>query len=161
MKEGHILIVDDEKEILKHLKRYFCNFAEKVFTAEDGQEALDILLREDVHCVVSDIKMPRMSGIELIKEVRKKDMKIPFIFLTGHGSDSLMKEAINYAAFDFIDKPLDIDQLIASTKRGLAIGLDILKNKNEDLNKIMEVQITNEFAKAYSDSLKNMRRSSE
>ncbi len=121
--KGNLLIIEDEIQLLRLLKLSLEDFADHVFTAINGEEALRILSTEKIHCVVSDINMPGLSGMDVIREIRSSDNDVPFIFYTGHGSPELMTEAAKYGALDFLDKP-KLDGLEDGVKRGLMLGLD-------------------------------------
>lgn len=135
--KGNLLIVDDEEMILKKSKILLEDLADEIFTAINGFEALKILENEVIDCIVCDINMPGMSGIDVIKEVRNRKIEVPFIFYTGHGSDSLMREAIKYGAFDFLDKP-SLDGLEEVVERGLNSSIKI--EESEDSNFMSEYQ---------------------
>lgn len=105
MKKGNLLIVDDEPILVKYLKTNLEPFADTVYTASDGVEALGYLESETIHCVICDINMPRMNGIEVIRRIREVRNQVPFIFFTGHGNHDLMLEVAKYGAYDFFDKP--------------------------------------------------------
>lgn len=77
---------------------------------------------EPPQCVVSDIRMPGMSGIELQQELKKRDATVPIILITGHGDIAVAVRAIKLGAFDFIEKPFDDEQLIASILQAIASG---------------------------------------
>jgi two-component system nitrogen regulation response regulator NtrX len=122
MSQGTLLIVDDEPLILKWLRSNLEEDAGKVLTATNGLEAMAILEAEDVHCVICDINMPKLNGLDVIKRLRGFNKTLPFIFFTGHGSQDLMLEAAKYGAFDFLDKP-NLDGLEEVVLRGLQQGL--------------------------------------
>jgi len=126
----NILIVDDEEFICENLKYLLEGLGDEVFTALNGAEAFDIIERETIICVISDINMPVMDGIELIKKVRESGNNIPFVFFTAHGNNELMMETVKYGAFDFIDKP-NFDGLEDIVKRGLKQGFNQLQNEVE------------------------------
>jgi DNA-binding NtrC family response regulator len=126
----NILIVDDEEFICENLKYLLEDLADEVFTALDGQSALDIIERETILCVISDINMPGMDGIELIKNVREMGYNLPFVFFTAHGNNTLMMEAVKYGAFDFIDKP-NFDGLEDIVKRGLKQGFSLVQKESD------------------------------
>lgn len=119
---GNLLIVDDEELILEKLAILLEDIADEVYTAIKGDEALEILKTKEVHCVVCDINMPEMTGIEVIKKAREENCNIPFIFYTGHGSTEIMKEAAQYNAYDFVDKPR-LQELEEIAEEGLKAGL--------------------------------------
>lgn len=121
--KGNLLIIDDEVLILKKSKILLEDIADNIFTADNGFDALNILAKESINCIICDINMPGLSGIDVIREVRKNKNEIPFIFYTGHGSHDLMREAVKYGAFDFLDKP-SLEGLEEVARRGLAVGLD-------------------------------------
>lgn len=121
MDKGNLLIVDDEPLLLKRLRANLEEYADKVFTANDGIEALEILSKEDIHCVICDVNMPRMNGVEVIKKIRTDNNQVPFIFYTGHGNNELMLEAAKYGAFDFFNKP-DFEGLEEAISHGLKVG---------------------------------------
>jgi len=111
----NILIVDDEEIIISNLAILIEDLYDEVFVAYNGLEALDLLLsNKEINLIVSDINMPIMDGVELIKKVREHKLETPFIFFTAHGNDKLMLEAVKYGAYDFIDKPLfqDLEEVI-------------------------------------------------
>jgi DNA-binding NtrC family response regulator len=121
MRKGNLLIVDDEELIVDNLKITLTEHADNIFIAYNGIEALEVLKDQEVHCIICDINMPNMNGVEFIKEVRAKKLDIPFIFYTGHGNLDLMQEAARYGAFDFLDKP-NLDGLIDVITLGLKKG---------------------------------------
>lgn len=105
-KDKTLLVVDDEEGITMVVKMTMVDDVGKILIAHNGLEGLEILKKERVDCVLSDIRMPKMDGIEFIKEVRKTDKSLPFVFYTAFGNKSLMTEALKYGAEDFVDKPL-------------------------------------------------------
>lgn len=101
-----ILIVDDEIHIVEILKTMLTPIVDKVFTAHNGKDGLDIVTNHpEIDVILSDIKMPIMDGISFIKNVRELKMEIPFVFFTGYGSEQYMMDALKYGAFDFLNKP--------------------------------------------------------
>lgn len=121
MKFGKLLIIDDEPLILKTLEKILQDSAEVIFTAERGDEGIKILNSEEIHCVICDINMPGMNGVEVVKAIRESGNNVPFIFYTGHGNRELMLEAVKYGVFDFLNKP-DLDGLEEVVTRGLKMG---------------------------------------
>jgi DNA-binding NtrC family response regulator len=119
--KGNLLIVDDEPILLDTLKYNLEGFADKIFTALNGIEALEVLNQHEIHCIVCDINMPLMNGVQVLKKMRENKINIPFIFYTGHGNKDLMLEAAKYGALDFLDKPA-LDGLEEVVMRGLEMG---------------------------------------
>jgi DNA-binding NtrC family response regulator len=129
--KGNLLIVDDEPMLLKRLRLNLAYYADQIFTASNGIEALSVLDRENVHCVVCDVNMPKMNGIEVIKKIREFNNPIPFIFYTGHGNHEMMLEVAKYGAYDFFNKP-DFDGLEDILPQALIDGM----NKNIALSSL-------------------------
>lgn len=109
-----VMLVDDEKLITEGLKNLIdwekLNL-EVVATANNGEEALRKLKEEKVHIVITDINMPVMTGLDLIKEVKGKDNKTNFIILSGYDEFSYAKKAIEYGVDSYILKPIDEEEL--------------------------------------------------
>lgn len=125
----NLLIVDDESLLVENMTFILAPYATKVFTGSNGKEGLRVLETEEIHCVVCDITMPVMNGVEFIKEARKKGFEVPFIFYSAYGNHELMLEVSKYGAFDFLSKP-DFKDVEAIVSRGLTEGF---KRKNPGL----------------------------
>lgn len=113
-----ILIVDDEKDILRALEIYLQTEGYEVIKATSGKEALDLVEIEDVHLVLMDIMMPGMDGIEATVELRKKH-NIPVILVTAKGEDTDKVLGLNIGADDYVTKPFNPIELIARVKAQL------------------------------------------
>jgi len=110
--KGSILIVDDElgpREALRMILKPIC----KLHTAANGDEALDCIRREKIDLVTLDLKMPGLSGFDVLKEIKKFKKNIDVIIITGLGTLPNAKEAIHYGAGDFISKPFNVADIIA------------------------------------------------
>lgn len=103
--KGNLLLIDDEAELSESMKELFMDEAQEIFIANNGQEALEILERNDIDCVVSDIKMPVMDGLKFMKLARERGHEQPIIFFTGHGTEQLKKEVRELGAADLLMKP--------------------------------------------------------
>jgi DNA-binding NtrC family response regulator len=108
-----ILAVDDDPHILEVLEVRLVSAGYDVVTASDGQEALDVLAKTPVRLVISDIRMPGMSGTRLQEEMVRRGLKLPIIFLTAHGSIPGAVEAIKHGAVDYLTKPFDGQELLS------------------------------------------------
>ena len=122
--KAKILVVDDEKIIRDGCYRVLSGKGYKVITAENGQAALDILAKEPLDIILLDLKMPVMSGEEVLEITGKKYPDIPVIIITGHGTVDTAVECMKKGAYDFITKPFQIDQFLliitrAAEKRNL------------------------------------------
>jgi len=107
-----ILVVDDEADFLKLIRRRLTKRNIDVETAISGEEALAFLASHSVDVVVLDVRMPGLSGIETLKEIRKRFRDVEVLLLTGHGSMQSGVEGISQGAYDYILKPFSIDNLI-------------------------------------------------
>lgn len=103
--KGNLLIVDDETHLLAVLQFALARTADRIFIAETGQDALAILEKETVNCVLCDINLPRMTGLEILKEVRSRQNAVPFIFYTAESGQEAIKEAARLGALDYFFKP--------------------------------------------------------
>lgn len=121
MKKGNLLIIDDEDLLTSSIKFLMSEFAEEIHTASDGAEGLSIFNKHQIHCVICDINMPVMTGVELLRIIRSQNSDVPFIFYTAYDHHELMIEAAKLGAFDFLKKP-DFDCLQEVVSRGLAQG---------------------------------------
>jgi two-component system response regulator HydG len=111
MKNGKILIADDEKQITTGLSAILADEGYEVDVADDGQRALDRLSADSYGVVLADLKMPKVDGIALLKEMRARGLPTEFIMITGQGSTELAIEAIRHGAADYIEKPLNTERL--------------------------------------------------
>ncbi|OHD13641.1 MAG: transcriptional regulator [Spirochaetes bacterium GWB1_48_6] len=115
-----VLVVDDEKNIRDGLGRFLELEGYDVKTAEDGKAALDLLNKGHVDLILSDLKMPRLSGEELLKAISTASPNIPVIILTGHGTIENAVAAMRDGAYDFLTKPVNLDRLSMLVKRALS-----------------------------------------
>ena len=117
--EDRILIVDDEEVICNVLDRrltregYFCT------TAHNGKEALNHFYKNSFSLIISDMKMPEMTGIELLQKVKAIDPKMKMIMVTAYPDIDLAVNAMRLGAYDFIIKPADLDLIVMSVKKAL------------------------------------------
>jgi signal transduction histidine kinase len=114
-----ILVVDDEKVIRDGCTRFLSSEGFRVFTAANGQEALDVMARESVDVILCDLKMPVKGAIEVLDEVTVSHPDVPLIIITGHGTVANAVECMKKGAYDFITKPFRPDHLVLVVKRAL------------------------------------------
>ena len=110
--KGSILVVDDEMGPRESLRMILKPLYD-VHTAADGQEALQFIGNENVDLVTLDLRMPGLSGIEVLQEIKKRKNDIEVIIVTGYGTLANAREAIRYGAVDFISKPFNVADIIA------------------------------------------------
>lgn len=114
-----ILVVDDEKNIVSGLKATFELENYKVITAENGLEAWNAVNTSDVDLVITDLRMPVMTGDELVRKISAAYPRLPVIVLTGHGTIENAVDSMRDGAVDFYTKPVDIDKLLLVVKKCL------------------------------------------
>lgn len=114
-----VLIIDDEKNIREGLAAAFEMDGYNVKIAADGKEGLAFLAKGDVDLVITDLRMPGISGEDVLRKVTTEMPGIPVIVLTGHGSIDAAVDAMRNGAYDFLTKPLNLDQLALVVKRAL------------------------------------------
>jgi putative two-component system response regulator len=112
-----ILIVDDELGVRESLRMLLKPFY-KIYTASDGETALKIISERKIHLITLDLNMPKLSGIETLREIRKINRAVPVIIITGYATQKDEEEAFLYGVRDFIAKPFETNKLI-----GLIDGL--------------------------------------
>ena len=111
-----ILIVDDEKNIRTSLSRFFDLYGFQVTAVENGSEAAEQVRKNSFDCIVLDLKLPDIDGIQLLERIREIDSYVPVILLTAHGSTARAVEAIKKGAFDFFEKPTDEEKLLIAVR---------------------------------------------
>jgi response regulator RpfG family c-di-GMP phosphodiesterase len=116
--QGSILVVDDEIGPRESLRMILKPIYE-VHTAANGQEALEFINREKVDLVTLDLKMPGISGIDVLREIRKLQDDIEVVIITGYGTLANAIEAIRYGAVDFISKPFNVAEIIAIVSKSV------------------------------------------
>jgi putative nucleotidyltransferase with HDIG domain len=114
-----LLIVDDEKSICDILTKYLEKNAYEVFAARDGRQAVDILTENNIDLVLTDIKMPGMSGVDLLKWVKERNKALPVLITTGYPTLDTAIEALKLGAFDYLTKPFHLEEIGEKIKRAL------------------------------------------
>ncbi|MGB5893407.1 MAG: response regulator [Ignavibacteriaceae bacterium] len=117
MEKIKILLVDDEKEFVETLSERIRMRDHKSDVALNGEEALKHMDDDLPDVVVLDLKMPGIDGMEVLRRIRKAYPKVQVIMLTGHGSDKDEKEARKLGAFEYLQKPVEIETLMKKIKK--------------------------------------------
>lgn len=115
-----ILIVEDDSSLLLLLKFRFEESGYEVYTACDGEEALATLEAKKPNLIISDIMMPKLTGIEMAESVRKSNNNIPIILLSNAGQEEMVLKAFNIGVTDFLSKPFIINELLIRVKKILS-----------------------------------------
>ncbi len=131
-----ILLVDDEANILSGLSIALSDEGYSVLTASNGKEAWTLISNNMVDLVITDLRMPEMSGDELIKKISSAYPTLPVIVLTGHGTIETAVETMREGAIDFFTKPVDLDKLLLVIKK--VIANSILQEQNKRLTEEIE-----------------------
>ena len=116
-KKTHVLVVDDEKVVRDGCRRVLSGRGYEISTAENGFQALEILGAEHIDILLLDLKMPVLSGEEVLERTRDTHPDIPVIVITGHGTVDTAVECMKKGAYDFITKPFQIDQFLLTIER--------------------------------------------
>ncbi len=135
-----IIIIDDDLDLLDLLSSFFKQRGYKVYTFNSAEEALIEIenKRIEADVVISDLKLPAMSGTDFIRRIRKSDSRLPIILITSETSVETAVEAIETGAYDFVLKPLHIPQLLISVQR--ALYLNEVQAENTNLKNIFQGQ---------------------
>jgi DNA-binding response OmpR family regulator len=116
MKDMKVLLVDDEEEFVKALAERLKMRDLRSDTVLDGEEALTFVEDQEPDVMVLDLKMPGIDGMEVLRQVRKAYPNIQVIILTGHGTEKHEEEAKRLGAFDYLEKPVNLDVLVKKMK---------------------------------------------
>ena len=127
----NILLIEDEEPIRRVMVKILVeeNKTYSVTEAIDGKEGFEALCKKSFDLVLCDIKMPKMDGIEVLQQARKKSIQVPFIMLTGHGNMETAVEAMKLGAYDFIPKPPDLNRLLTAVRNALQVKTLVGENK--------------------------------
>lgn len=148
---GYILLVDDERDLLQAIAEFLTAQGYAVDAVEDPGAALDLLDQKVFDLVVTDYRLPGLSGIELLKRVKQRDPDIEVIIITGYGSKESVLEALKLGVYDFIEKPFDAVELLKSIvncletirlKRRIDHLIEDLHRNRRDLERAVEARDT-------------------
>jgi len=130
-KTPNILVVDDDPEGRAAMVKVLESVGYKTQEADNGQTGLDIILQDGIDVLITDLRLPVMDGVELLKRARAADQEIEVILITGHGTVEVAVEAIKEGAYDFITKPVKKAQLLHAVER--ASEKQYLSRENKEL----------------------------
>jgi DNA-binding NtrC family response regulator len=117
MKPYHLLIIDDEERFANMLAKRLTLRGCQCEVCYNGQQALDLVGRKDFFLILLDLHLPDIYGTEVLMRIKEVDPKTPVIIVTGHGTEKDRKECMRQGAYDFVHKPLGIDELMAILAR--------------------------------------------
>jgi len=128
-----ILVIDDEKPTLSMFKLFLGAYGYEVLTAESGEEGLEVFQAEKPPIVLTDIKMPGMDGLQVLKRIKEIDPLAEVIVITGHGDMDIAIKALNLNATDFINKPIQKTDLDAALRRAKE-RLQLIQDREEEVS---------------------------
>lgn len=134
-KKPVILVTDDEKSIRNTLREILEFEGYQIEEAENGKEALSIIENKEIDLVILDIKMKGMDGIEVLEKAKEMKPELPVIMISGHGTIKIAVEATKIGAYDFLEKPPDLNRLLISVRNALS------RNELVEDNRRMRVQL--------------------
>ncbi len=117
--QARILIIDDDKEMLKFLKIHLNQFFSNITICSDSKEALRLIKTEPFDLILSDIVMPKLNGLKLLKEIRVNKKDLPVILISGYSNESNKRNAQKYDINEIIEKPLDLKKLYFTIRNEL------------------------------------------
>jgi len=129
-----ILVIDDEKAIRRSIREILEFEKHQVDEAEDGQTALSLALKNNYDIILSDIKMPKLDGTELLQKLVENRISSAIIMMSGHGTIETAVDAVKMGAYDYLAKPIDLNRLLvsirnASEKNDLVTETKVLKKR--------------------------------
>jgi two-component system response regulator FixJ len=164
----HIAVIDDDEAVLDSLRLYFARQDVETSCFASAQDFLAATMSgKRFDCIVSDVRMPGMSGLDLVQHLKGAGLPAPVILITGHGDVDMAVAAIKVGAFDFIEKPFDEARLLASIQNALnkmqqpeidAVELEKLQSRFNTLSarqrQVMELAVAGLSNKEIGSQLK-------
>ncbi len=142
-----VLYVEDDESIRNELTLVLLKFFGKVYAAKDGEDGLLVYKKHknNIDLIISDINMPKLTGIEMLKEIRKIDKNLPILFTTAYSDTQFYSEAIKLKVYEYLIKPIDIRNLIevTSTLAQTLYNDFLLKQKRNELQKYTDIILNN------------------
>jgi len=133
---GTILLADDDENLRRVLEFQLQEAGYRVIAAADGDEALSVFNTNEVDCVITDLRMPKVSGLELLEKIKASGSEIPVIVATAFGEVETAVGAMKLGAFDYVNKPFNRDEILLTVERALSFSRT--RNENIQLRKLVE-----------------------
>ncbi|MFN2413046.1 MAG: sigma-54-dependent transcriptional regulator [Pyrinomonadaceae bacterium] len=131
-----ILLADDDDSLRRVVEFQLQEAGYEVLTASDGAEALDLFTSNEVDCVITDLKMPKLSGLELLYKIKAQSAENPVIVVTAFGEVETAVAAVKAGAFDYINKPFNRDEILLTIERALTFRQTT--NENRQLRELVD-----------------------
>jgi DNA-binding NtrC family response regulator len=119
MGKGRVLVVDDESIVRRSCERVLSPEGYDVVTISRGDDAVDLLEKEDFDIVLTDLKMPYMDGLDLLNIIKNRWPSIEVIVITGYSTPTTAIEAKNLGAYEFIEKPFNPEEILSAVNRAM------------------------------------------
>jgi len=132
---GRVPLVDDSETLRRAIRRSPTAEGHQVVEASNGREAVELLGEQDFDLIVSDVRMPDMDGVELLRAIHERDADLPVVLITGDPELETAMKAVEYGALEYLAKPVDVEKLKASALRAFA-----LRKKRLDARLALEAQ---------------------
>ncbi|MCA9424105.1 MAG: sigma-54-dependent Fis family transcriptional regulator [Candidatus Omnitrophica bacterium] len=139
MRTGKVLIVDDEENLCRILSLVLKDEGFEIEVANDGQSAVGLIDKNAYDCILTDVRMPELDGLALLREAKKRDPDQAVIVMTAYGNVQLAQEVMRAGAFDYVIKPFDNDELVRTIAR--AVELRRLRSERETLSEQLADQL--------------------
>ncbi len=155
-----ILVIDDEQPTLSMFRLFLSAYGHDVLLAENGEAGIEVFKAEKPGIVFTDLRMPGMDGLEVLRRIREYDLKTQVIVVTGHGDINMAMDALDLDVSDFINKPLEKKALDSALKRAetrieFTSGWQFNFRK-EVVNKSMYIAIMGKLSEASDKALKEL-----
>ena len=131
-----ILLADDDSNLRRVLEFQLKEAGYEVLTAQDGAEAFEIFTQNDCDCVITDLRMPKLSGLDLLEKIKASKAEIPVIVITAFGEVETAVGAMKSGAFDYINKPFNRDEILLTLER--AVSFSETKSENRQLRELLD-----------------------
>jgi DNA-binding NtrC family response regulator len=115
----HILVVDDEPDLCERIRRELEKEGYRTAAAFSPEECLDYFNKNRVDVLIADVKMPGMNGLEMLKRCQEINADFVAIIITGHGDHQVATESLHLGVYNYLKKPLSLDELVSSVKKGI------------------------------------------
>ena len=132
--EPIVYVIDDDDAVRQSLEFLLKTAGISARSFESAKAFLEVMPQIHSGCVITDVRMPEITGIDLLHQIKESKRDIPVIVITGHGDIALAVEAMKVGAIDFLEKPFDDDLLLAAVRAALNTDADMAKHKAELAN---------------------------
>jgi DNA-binding response OmpR family regulator len=123
LNNSSLLLVEDDIKLQQNFAKLLKFYIQKVFVAKDGLEALDMYKKNRPDIIITDVKMPRLNGIEFIKQIRKENSKIPIVVTSAYTNQEYLLESIKLSLIDYLIKPMreeDLERILTECAKALS-----------------------------------------